>query len=155
MVGMMAREVRVPATEINYLPATSGADSLKALKDGRAQAAVAGYSEFKEAMASGEVRALGISADRRLYNIAPLSAAGLRVELSNWRGVFAAAATGSTQQAQLRDTVLAAASSDAWRQSLVRNSWEPKLMHGAPLLEFIAREQSTARVLVHLLGIKA
>jgi putative tricarboxylic transport membrane protein len=155
MVGMMARELRVAPADIRYAATASGADSLKALQEGRAQAAVAGYSEFKDAIASGQVRALGISAGQRKYNITPLGSAGVRVELSNWRGVFGAAGTSGEQQATLRNAVVNAAGSDVWQQALVKNSWEAKLMHGAPLADFIAREQSMARVLVHLLGLKA
>ncbi len=154
LAGMMLRELGRNPSDVNYLPFASGSDTMKALADGRAKVAISGYSEFKDAIAGGELRALGISAGRSLYNIPSLGSSGVRLELSNWRGLFAPAGISDAQRETLRDIVLRATESPEWKASLQKNSWEPKYQDGAPFRQFVEQEQTLARVIIHLLGIK-
>ena len=54
-------------------------------------AGISGYSEFAQHIESGRLRAIGISAPRRLasLDVPSLIEQGLDVELENWRAVVA------------------------------------------------------------------
>lgn len=155
MASMLAFKLGMPPNKLKYLPTTSGADSLKALTEKKALVAIAGYSEFKDAITSGKVRALGISSKNSKYGIASLYEADVRIELSNWRGVFAGNKLTANQLRDLRKTVEAASNSKGWREALGKNSWEPKPLLGKTLDDFVRDEQKTARAMVDFLGLKA
>ncbi|HEV8314989.1 MAG TPA: tripartite tricarboxylate transporter substrate-binding protein [Burkholderiaceae bacterium] len=153
--AMMVRAAGLDPTSLVYKPFSSGADVLAALAAGQLSAAVSGYGEFKDAIAAGTVRALGISSKRASYGIASLTEQGVKVELANWRGVFAGAALSEPQAAALRDAVQRATLHASWKDALARNSWQSAWATGREFREAIELDESLARVMVHLLHLKA
>src|SRR5436309_4777823 len=153
--AMMVRAASLDPTSLVYKPFSSGADVLAALAAGQLSAAVSGYGEFKDAIAAGTVRALGISSKRASYGIASLTEQGVKVELANWRGVFAGAALSEPQAVALRDAVQRATLHATWKDALARNSWQSAWATGREFREAIELDESLARVMVHLLHLKA
>ena len=99
--------------------------------------------------------ALGISSKRASYGIASLTEQGVKVELANWRGVFAGAALSEPQAVALRDAVQRATLHATWKDALARNSWQSAWATGREFREAIELDESLARVMVHLLHLKA
>src|SRR5438093_4648961 len=153
--AMMVRAAGLDPTSLVYKPFSSGADVLAALAAGQLSAAVSGYGEFKDAIAAGTVRTLGISSKRASYGIASLTEQGVKVELANWRGVFAGAALSEPQAVALRDAVQRATLHASWKDALARNSWQSAWATGREFREAIELDESLARVMVHLLHLKA
>jgi putative tricarboxylic transport membrane protein len=154
-VGMIARALDVDPAAVNYQPYASGAEVVSAVRAGKATAAVSGYGELKDSFGSaGALRALGITSKRTAFAIPSLVEQGLNVVLANWRGVFAAAGLGPTQESALRDAVLKATLHPSWKEALQRNSWQPSWQVGDEFAASLNLDQAMARVVVHLLKLK-
>jgi putative tricarboxylic transport membrane protein len=154
-VGMLARALNLDPALINYQPYASGAEVVSAVTSGKATAAVSGYGELKDAMAGGALRALGITSKHAAFGVPSLSEQGLNVVLANWRGVFAASGLAPEQQAKLRDAVQKATLHPSWKEALQRNSWQPAWETGSEFEASLNFDQTMARVVVHLLKLKA
>jgi putative tricarboxylic transport membrane protein len=155
LMGMVGRAVGADLAALKYVASSAGGDFAAALKKGVLSAGIAGYSELKEGLADGSLRALAVSAPRGLFGVPSLREQGIATELGNWRGLFAppglnAAATGAwtTLLQQM------AASSD-WKAQLDRHNWRAAPLYGSALRRFVDDEQMSARVVIHLLKIQS
>ena len=66
--GMLAR-VAGKAADLTYQPYPGGAQVVEALLSGKAAVGISGYSEFSESIASGKLRAIGVSSKRPFLGI--------------------------------------------------------------------------------------
>jgi len=155
LLGMMLRATRGTPDNFSYLATSSGSDAVRALLDGKAQLAISGYSEFRGAIESGTIRALAISSKRGRSGLPSLREGGVDTELANWRGVFAPAGISVTQTAALSTLVERVAKSPEWAELVRRNDWQATYRAGADFRSFIETEQTMARVVVHMLKLKA
>ena len=87
---------------------------------GHVAAGISGYGEFAGQIKSGKLRALGISADKRVpgIDIPKLKEQGVDVEMVNWRAVFAAAGITDAQKKELVDVV--GKQAVAWKDGIVQ-----------------------------------
>jgi putative tricarboxylic transport membrane protein len=154
MAGWLTREQGVQLEQLKYLPLSSGKDALQTLLDGKAQALIGGYSELKQQAASGVIRMLGISSSRSFAGVPSLRESGVRVELINWRGVFAPAGIDAAARARLEKMVSSASRSPAWQESLKKHSWQPIPMYGRDFELFIQTEQAVVEVLVGIMKLR-
>ncbi len=152
--GMMARAVGVNPEALVYKPYSSGSEVLSAVTKGDVAAAISGYGELKQGLASGKLRALGIASRRAAYGLPAMSEQGVNVELGNWRGVFAPLGLPPARNAQLRDAVQAATQHASWKAALTRNNWQAAWLAGPGLRDAIEVDQAIAGVLVRLLQLK-
>ncbi|MEO8805675.1 MAG: tripartite tricarboxylate transporter substrate-binding protein [Burkholderiaceae bacterium] len=155
LLGMMLRASRGVPDNFNYLATSSGGDAVRALNEGKAQIGISGYSEFRSAIEAGTIRALAISSRRGKFNLASLRDGGIDTELANWRGVFAPSGISATQTAALAALVEGAAKSPEWLEMVRRNDWQATYRGGADFRSFVETEQTMARVVVHMLKLKA
>jgi putative tricarboxylic transport membrane protein len=152
--GMMARTLGLNPSALVYKPYSSGSEVMAAVTKGDVAAAISGYGELKEGLASGKLRALGIASRRSVHGLPAMAEQGVNVELGNWRGVFAPGGLPPARSAQLRDAVQAATQHAAWKAALTRNNWQPAWLSGPALREAIEVDQAIAGVLVRLLQLK-
>jgi putative tricarboxylic transport membrane protein len=152
--GMIARAVGVDPAALAYQPFSSGSEVLAAVSSGKVAAAISGYGELKEGIASGAVRALGVTSRRAAFGVPSMVEQGLQVELANWRGVFAAAGLSAAQLGALRDAVQKATQHAAWKEALQHNNWQAAWLTGPEFQQALDWDQSMARVLVQLLHLK-
>ena len=76
-------------------------------------------------------------------------------ELANWRGVFAPAGLAPAQGAAMSALIDRVARSPEWAELVRRNDWQPSYRSGADFRNFVESEQTTARVVVHMLKLRA
>ena len=152
--GMMARAIGINPEALVYKPYSSGSEVLDAVTKGSVAAAISGYGELKQGLASGKLRALGIASRRSAYGLPAMAEQGVNVELGNWRGVFAPLGLPPARSAQLRDAVLAATQHASWKAALTRNNWQAAWLAGPGLRDAIEVDQAIAGVLVRLLQLK-
>lgn len=155
LLGMMLRAARANPDNFGYLATSSGSDAVRALTEGKAQIGISGYSEFRSAIDSGAVRALAISARRGRFNLPSLREGGIDTELANWRGVFAPGGLTAAQSASLSALVERVAKSPEWAELIKRNDWIASYRAGTDFRSFVETEQTMARVVVHMLKLKA
>ena len=137
--AMIAREVGVDASKINYVAFRGGGEAVAAILGGNVTIGGSGYSEFSEHIASGKMRAIGVTSGARLkgIDVPTLKEQGISVEIGNWRGVYGASGITPAQRKVLVDSVVKATKSKAWAESLEKNSWTPAVLTGADFEKFV------------------
>jgi putative tricarboxylic transport membrane protein len=152
--GWLMREQGLPMEQLKYLPLSSSKEALQTVLDSKAQALIGGYSELKPHAARGTLRILGLTSNRSFEGVPSLRESGVRVELINWRGVFAPAGIDTTQRARLEKMLATAIRSPAWQASLKKYSWQAIPMYGRDFELFIQTEQAVVEVLVAIMKLR-
>ncbi len=112
-------------------------------------------SVFSDALASGKLRAVGVSARRNAFGIPAFKDQGIDAVMANWRGVFTGKDVSPARTAELLAAVEQATHHESWQQTLKQNRWEASWLSGKDLSEFLELDLTTARVMVYLLKLKA
>jgi len=148
--AMIAREVGVDPSKINYVAFRGGGEATAAILGGNVTVGGSGYSEFAEYIGSGKMRALAVTSDKRLPGVAvpTLKEQGINVVIGNWRGVYGAPGITAEQRKALIDMVLKATKSKAWAESLEKNAWTPALMTGDEFGKFVDDEFASLRAVM-------
>lgn len=144
LVRLLAEQVGLPASRVNYIAFAGGGAALAAVLGEQVTAAVSGYGEFAGQIAAGQLRPLAISAAERIAGIsAPtLREAGIPLDLANWRAIVAPPGLSDAEQDTLIDRVTRLATSDAWRRAIAQNGWDDLFLAGAGFRQFLLAEQA-------------
>lgn len=155
--AMIAREVGVNPGGINYVAFRGGGEATAAILGGNVTLGGSGYSEFEPYIKSGKMRAIAITAAQRLpgVNIPTLVEQGIKVVISNWRGVYAAPGITPAQRSALIEKIVKATQSQAWKQALERNGWTPDLLTGADFEKFVEADFADLRAIMTKAGMVA
>ena len=140
LAGLIAKAVGVEPAKVNYVPFKGGGEAVSAIIGGHVTAGVSGLSEFAQHIKTGKMRALAVSSPKALEGIPSLKEQGIDVELSNWRGVFAAPGITKAQRDDLIKSVEAGVKSKAWQESLQRNDWADYWLAGDEYGKFVESE---------------
>ncbi|NQW79911.1 MAG: tripartite tricarboxylate transporter substrate binding protein, partial [Polaromonas sp.] len=114
--AMIAREVGVDPSKINYVAFRGGGEATAAILGGNVTIGGSGYSEFAEYINTGKMTALAVTSDARLKGVAvpTLKEQGINVVIGNWRGVYGAPGITAAQRQALTDLVLKAVKTKSW-----------------------------------------
>lgn len=153
--GVFTRASRSKPEELVYLPFAGGAEVVQAMLSEKAVAGISGYSEFSEQLASGKLRAIGVSSKRSVFGIPAIREQGVDVDMANWRGVFTGQGVSAARQADMVEAVKTATHHESWQKILRQNHWESSWLSGPSFTSFIDFDMTTSRVMVHLLKLKA
>lgn len=137
LAGMLAKSVGVEGGKVNYVPFKGGGEAVSAIIGGHVAAGISGVSEFAQHIASGKMRALGVSAPTKQGNIPSLKEQGYDVVLGNWRGVFGAPGITPAQRDALIKAIEAGVKNKAWEESLKKNEWMNTWLAGDDYKKFI------------------
>ena len=145
--AMLARDVGVDATKVNYVPFRGGGEATAAILGNNVSVGGSGYSEFQQYIASGKMRAIAVTAPTRVkgINVPTMKEQGYNVEIGNWRGVYGAPGITAEQRRMLIDMIVRATRTKSWTESLDKNNWTPALMTGKDFEDFVDREFASLR----------
>ena len=145
--AMIAREVGVDASKINYVAFRGGGEATAAILGGNVTIGGSGYSEFAEYIAAGKMKAVAVTSGTRLkgVNVPTLKEQDINVEIGNWRGVYGAPGITPDQAKALIEMVVKATKSKAWAEALEKNSWTPALLTGAEFAKFVDNDFASLR----------
>ncbi len=145
--AMIAREVGVDPSKINYVPFRGGGEAVAAILGGNVSVGGSGYSEFQQYIEAGKMKAIGVTSGTRVkgIDVPTLKEQGINVEIGNWRGVYGAAGITEVQRKALSDMVVKATKTKAWTESLEKNNWTPALLTGKEFEEFVDRDFASLR----------
>jgi len=152
--GMLAR-VAGASSSLVYQPHPGGAQVVEALESGKAAAGISGFSEFSDSLASGRLRAIGVSSKQPFQGIASVREQGVDADLANWRGVMTGRKVPPYRKAVLLDAVRRATTHDLWAKTIKRNNWDPYWMAGKDFESFLELDTAMAGPLIYLLKLKA
>lgn len=153
MVGLIAKDVGVDPTKVNYVPFAGGGEAKAAILGGHVTVGVAGVSEFAPDIEAGRMRALGISSSFKLRNFPTFKEQGINVEIYNWRGVYGAPGTTPEQRRALIDAVVRATEHQAWKDTLRRNDWGSFLLTGEDFERYVAAESARLGAMLREIGV--
>lgn len=149
-IAMMARELGIDATKINYVPFRGGGEAVAAILGNNVTVGASGFSEFQQYIESGKMRAIAMGSPTRQkgINVPTLKEQGVDVELGNWRGVYGAPGITPAQRQALTDMVMKATKTKSWAESLEKNAWTPAPLAGKEFEDFVDREFATMRAIM-------
>ncbi|AMO21809.1 tripartite tricarboxylate transporter substrate-binding protein [Ramlibacter solisilvae] len=151
---MLARNVGVDPRKVNYIAFRGGGEATAAILGGNVTVGGSGYSEFADHIASGKMRPLAVTSQKRLSGIAipTMKELGYDVILGNWRGVYAAPGISADDRSNLTQAVMAATKTKAWSEALSKNGWTPAVATGKEFEDFVEYEFSSLRAIMYLSG---
>jgi len=155
LAGLIVAAAGIDPRRTNYIAFSGGGEAVTALIGGQVTAGISGYSEFAQHIQSGRLRAIGISAPRRLadLDVPSLVEQGLDVELENWRAVVAPPGLNEAQRHALTGVVERMAHSESWRATLTRLGWTDSYLAGPAFAEFLDAERvRIGRIVARLRG---
>jgi putative tricarboxylic transport membrane protein len=140
--ALFAKAAGVPVGDVNYIPQTSGAETVTGIVNGTLVAGISGTSEFVPFVEQGRIKLLGVtSAERRAdLDVPTFKEAGYDVELANWRGILAAPGAPDDNYNQWIDRFTELSQSDAWKKVLETQGWDDFFLAGEEFGTFIAEE---------------
>lgn len=155
LVGLIAKSVGADPTRINYIPYSGGGEALAAIMGGHVTAGVSGYGEFAGQIASGDLRALAISAPERIegIDVPTLMEQGIDVELANWRAVMAPPDLEDAERTALIDAVGRMADSDTWRETLESRDWMNLYLPGDEFAAYLEKQQAEIEAVLREIGL--
>jgi putative tricarboxylic transport membrane protein len=140
--GMIAKALGVEPKTVSYVAFAGGGPQTAALLGSQTSCGIAGWGEFSEQVKAGKLRALAISADKRLdgVDVPTLKESGIDVELFNWRGVFGAPGITADQQKALVSLVDKMAKGPTWAAELKKKDWTNVYLGGAEFGKYLDSE---------------
>ena len=148
--AMIAREVGVDPSRINYVAFRGGGEATAAILGGNVTVGGSGYSEFAEYISTGKMKALAVTSDTRLkgIDVPTLKEQGINVVIGNWRGVYGAAGITPEQRKALTEMLVKASKSKAWAEALEKNNWTSALLTGPAFDKFVDDEFASLRAVM-------
>ncbi len=145
--AMIAQKVGVDPSKINYVAFRGGGEATAAILGGNVTVGGSGYSEFAEYIKAGKMKAIAVTAGKRLDGVAvpTLKEQGIDVEIGNWRGVYGAPGITPEQRKALTDMVLAALKTPAWAEAVKKNDWTPAVLTGDAFAKFVDDDFASLR----------
>ncbi len=125
LAGLIGSAAGIDPKRVNYIAFSGGGEAVAALLGGHVTAGVSGYSEFVPHIQSGRLRALGLSAPKRVegIHIPTLVEQGLDVDLANWRAIVAPPGVSRVDRRRLVEITTRMAQSATWRTTLADRGW--------------------------------
>jgi putative tricarboxylic transport membrane protein len=153
--GMIAKAMGVEPKTISYVAFAGGGPQTAALLGSQTSCGIAGWGEFAEQVKAGKLRALAISADKRLegIDVPTLKESGVDVELFNWRGVFGAPGITADQQKVLTASVEKMAKGPTWAAELKKKDWTNVYLSGADFGKYLDSEITRITAVLKDLGL--
>jgi putative tricarboxylic transport membrane protein len=142
LAAMLLKSKNIAPDKLNYVPYSGGGESLAALLGNKVNAGISGIGEYAEQIKAGKLRALATSGTIEHADLkAPtLKAAGLDVELINWRGVVAPGGISVAAKDRLTKLVTDMHDSQAWKDELAKKGWTDTFLTGHDFSTFLTTE---------------
>jgi putative tricarboxylic transport membrane protein len=152
---LLAEEVGVTPSEVNYVPYDGGGELLAGILGGDVAFAATGVGEVTESAAGGDVRILAVTSEEAVEGVdAPtLTDEGVDLVFSNWRGIVAAPGISEEETQRFIDAITEMHGSDAWQQVLEDQGWTDVFITGNEYSDFLADESARVEGVMSELGL--
>ena len=157
LVGMIAQASGVDPRATSYVAYAGGGPAQAALLGNKVTAGVSGWGEFAEQVKAGNLRALALSADKRIdgIDVPTLREQGIPVELFNWRGVFAGSGLSPADYQGLLELVDKMVKTSAWKEELKNRDWTDTYLAGEAFANFLKTHTKDIETVLKALGLAA
>ena len=140
LIRLIGNQLRISRDRIPYIPVPGGGASVAdRVMAGRHLVAVSSYEELANHLADGRLRALAVSGERSLPNVAAptFRSLGVGIEFSDWKGVFAVPGASAQETRRLTAIMDALARSPAWQRQLAQHGWQNNFLTGDDFAGFV------------------
>ena len=143
IAALFAGRVGADAAKVNYIPFSGGGESLAAILGGKVTAGISGYGEYEGQIKAGKLRAIGVTAEKRLpgVDVPTFREQGIDLAVTNWRSVVAAPGITPAQKKALEDAIEKMAKSAQWQEMLKQKGWDDAYLGGDAFARFLKDEQ--------------
>jgi putative tricarboxylic transport membrane protein len=151
---LMAKELGISSKDVGYT-SLGGSGVLPAVLGGQVDFAVTGAGDVVEQVKAGKVRALAVSGEKRLDELADvptLKESGINVTVTNWRGIMAPPGITDAQKDQLITMLDTMHASGEWQEALKTNGWVDAYVSGDDFASLITEQETAVRTLMAELG---
>jgi putative tricarboxylic transport membrane protein len=170
LIALMAQEIGVDPTQVNYVPFSGGGEALASVMGGQTTAGVSGLGEWAAQIEAGELRALALSgrgsadtsataeaspvAESDLAaSIPTLQDQGIDLELANWRGVVAPPELSEESVTNIIAAFDSLNASEGWQATLVQNGWTDLYLAGDEFKAYLDEQIVTINETLTELGL--
>lgn len=155
VMGLLAQMQGVKATSLNYVVYSGGTEVIASVLSGATKVGISGSSEFSAYIASGKLRALGISSAKalRTFKAKTFVSQGVPLVYGNWRGVMAPADISEADRLNFVKVMDAMHSTPTWSKVLVANNWDSDFAGGSAFKTFLDHEVPLVNGVIKDLGI--
>jgi putative tricarboxylic transport membrane protein len=155
MTMQLANAVGLDPRAVRYGTFDGGGALLPALLDGRIDVAVSSLVEYTEQIRSGQLRVLAVSGPERVpwVDAPTLTASGIDLVFTNWRGVIAPPGISDADRNRLTELFRDLEQTPEWRAALAENSWTAAYLDGAAFAGFLQAEDERVRDSLAELGL--
>jgi putative tricarboxylic transport membrane protein len=152
---LLAQEVGVKPTEVNYVAYDGGGELLAGILGGDVAFAATGIGEVAESAASGDVRILAVTSEKAVEGVdAPtLSDEGVDLVFANWRGIVAPPGLSDDETQQWVDAITEMHDSDGWKKALEDNGWTDAFLTGDDFTKYLTEESDRVESVMSELGL--
>lgn len=154
VAGLMALAAGSSPAATHFVPFARNFELVDAVAGAKLVAGVSSYRTFSADVASGRLRAIGVSSRKGAYGFRPLREQGLDVNLANWRALFTGEGVAKARQAEMAEAVRLAVNDEAWKKTLRQNYWDSAWLAGSDLASTLQIDISTLQLAVQLLKLK-
>ncbi len=153
--AMFAGLAGADGSKVNYIAHSGGGEALAAILSGRVTVGVGGGSEFEQHVKGRRMRWIGLTAPQGTPGLAgpTLAEQGFKLELQNWRSIFAAPGISAAQRAGLAEVVEKMAKSKAWADQLAAKGWQDTYLAGDAFESFLKDEITRVSGVLRQLGL--
>jgi putative tricarboxylic transport membrane protein len=155
LVGLIAKEVGVEPSGINYVPFAGGGEALAAILGGHVTAGVSGWQEFAGQVETGDLRPLALSSPERVegIDVPTLKEQGVDVDLTNWRAVFAPPGISDDDKKALGDAVGTMVESETWQGTLEERNWLDLYLPSDEFAQFLEADTQQVETVLKDIGL--
>jgi putative tricarboxylic transport membrane protein len=152
---LLAQEVGVKPTDVNYVPYDGGGELLAGILGGDVAFAATGIGEVTESAAAGDVRILAVTSEEAVEGVdAPtLTDEGVDLVFANWRGIVAAPGISDDDRQRFVDAITEMHDSEAWQQVLEDQGWTDAFVTGDDFTTFLTDESERVETVMSELGL--
>jgi putative tricarboxylic transport membrane protein len=152
---LLAQEVGVTPTDVNYVPYDGGGELLAGILGGDVAFAATGVGEVTESAANGDVRILAVTSEEAVEGVdAPtLTDEGVDLVFANWRGIVAPPGISDDDTQKWVDAVTEMHDSDSWKKALEDNGWTDAFITGDDFGSFMEEQDQRVVDVLSQLGL--
>lgn len=145
--ALLADDAGIDPAEIRFVDYEGGGEQTNALLNGDAAVAIAGLSEFRGVLESGDIVPIVSFAPEPLaapFDSVPIAVEeGYDVELANWRGVYGPTDMPDEAVEYWEGVLADMVETPSWQETVERNQWTPLFQVGDEMSAYIGEADET------------
>ena len=145
--ALFAKEAGIDPADINFVNYEGGGEQTTAMLNGDAKVAIAGLSEFRSVLQSGDIKPLVTFAEKPLMapfdSVPTAKDSGYDVTLGNWRGVYGPAEMPQEAVDYWAKALEEVSKSATWKDTVEKNQWSPEFLTGDDAQKYVEEAAAT------------